>query len=565
MRNDVTRRTWLASQTLPAVILVTRGWPGRRGDGHHAAGGSFGTHPLARVPREFPSPTLDPAPLEALTQHAVDAARAAGAVYADARFTRTTQERFNMTGSIFGSQFDRVVGVGVRALVNGYWGFAASAEWTVDDVTRLAREAVAQAKENAKGPPRTVELGTLPVVKGRWATPITYDPFTQISLEEKFDFIEYWKYVAGQANLEFPFDGMGSLLSFTRHERVVATSEGSVVTQTLYETGGNFKVTTINVMGSGLPIDIEHIDFAGKGWELFLDAKLEDQFVTGREEAIVRAKARAQPITVGRYTLVCDGATMASIVDRTLGVATQLDRAMGYEANAGGTSFITDPLANVGQIQLAVPLITLTANRSAPTQLATVHWDDECVAPRDVELVKDGILMDFQTTREQAAWLAPYYQRRGKPIASDGYAGAQSAHYITMQQPPNFALAPSTGTVQVTDLIANVNNGIFLEKGALGQMDAQARNGLLFGRMRKIKNGRLGPSIVGGVIQVHTQSFWQQVRAIGGVSTQGLYGAPEGGDTGFKGQPEQFLASHTITAPAALITDQAVINPARKA
>jgi TldD protein len=466
-----------------------------------------------------------------------------------------------MVGGLAEADFSDKVGFGVRALVNGYWGFAASQRRTPDEAVRLARLAVAQATASAHGPSRVVDLGTVPSANGRWSTPIQIDPFTQVPIEEKLDFIAYWKACAARAGVEFTQYGFSSGLTFLRQERVLATSAGTLVTQTIYETGADF---VCNIAGhENIPVTVNGLDRAGKGWELFLEANLPDQFPRRRNEAIQRARLGNKGAVVGRYTLVCDGATMAAVLDQTLGVATQLDRSLGYEANANGTSFLTDPLAMVGQFQVASPLVTVTSNRSAPAQLATVHWDDEGTVPADTTLIRDGVLVDFQTTREQAAWLAPYYQRHGRAVRSNGCAAAEDAHFITLQHPPNFSMVPSAGSTTLEDLAATVANGICVEGGLAYQMDAQVRNGLLNGgTMRQIKNGRLGEVVSGGAISFNTEDFWKKLTAVGGSGTQGAI--PILGPQ-YKGEPAQQIASHTSSAPAAIVMSQALINPRKKA
>lgn len=560
--DNQTRRTWLAMQA--TQIAVFAALPYRPG--------SFSIYSIQPNSGRISSDSVnkarfDPEPLEMLTQRAVDAARTAGAQYADARFTRTTSELFNWTGDLTAATFAHTVGLGVRVLIDGYWGFAASPRWTTDDAVQIAQRAVSLAKEGAKGPARSVELGKISPVTGRWTTPIRIEPFTQISIEEKLDFIRYVRACASRVGVEFDLGGASSVLQLVRQERVLATSDGSLVSQTLYESGGGI-ACAVSRGDSGrdhIPLIIRDIAYAGKGWELFQDAKLPEQFAPRREEAIERYRAGNVPVTLGRYTVVCDGATMASIVDKTLGVATQLDRALGYEANAEGTSFITDPLAMVGNLPIAVPGVTLTANRSAPAQLATVQWDDEGVVPQVVPLIQNGVLVDFQTTREQAAWLAPYYHHVGKPVQSHGYAAAQDAHYLTIQHPPNLEMAPSASATTLADLVASVPNGLLLEGGVAWQMDAQARNGLLTGPMRKITNGRLGPSVQGGALSINTQQLWKHIRAIGGSMTVGLFAAEADWSSARKGQPKQRIASHTVRAPAAILTEQSLINPTRKA
>jgi TldD protein len=509
-----------------------------------------------------------------LAQRAVDAAKRAGAQYADARLTRMEHHRYGFSENSM--TVVEHVGIGVRALVDGYWGFAACPSVTMDRVERLAGESVAQAVVNAKGAtPRVVELGTIPPAVGHWATPVKIDPFA-VPIEEKHAFQWEWQAVARKVGLVI--DSLPSHLQFTREERVVATSEGGRFTQTVYESGGVILIQAVRLpnVDSRVRIPVQGIGAAGRGWELFLDADIPGQIrgMVPRFSQLSMLMASAKPAQVGRYTLVCDGATMAAMLNATLGVATQLDRALGYEANASGTSFITDPLAMVGTFQLGSSLVNVTANRSAPAQLATVQWDAEGVTPPDFQVVKNGVLTDFQTTREQAAWLAPYYTKVGRPVRSNGCAAAESALAITMQHMPNLSLEPGASMASQDDLIANVQRGLLVEQGALFSVDAQSRNGLLISpSMRHITNGRLGTLVTSGAIQFNTIDFWKNVIAVGGPATRAVVPFtqyPGGGQIGrlmhepVKGQPAQ-LTSHSVQAVAATITNQAVINPDRKA
>jgi TldD protein len=316
------------------------------------------------------------------------------------------------------------------------------------------------------------------------------------------------------------------------------------------------------------------LGMCGRGWELFLNADIPAQIAAVPGRMIARAAAGETPVNVGRYTVVCDGATMASVVEQTIGVATQLDRAMGYEANASGTSYLSNPLGMLDQIQVAAPLITVTANRSEPAQLATVKWDTEGVVPESCTLVTHGIWTDFQTTREQAAWLAPYYSKHGRAVRSHGYAAAEDALAVTMQHMPNLALEPSASAVGVNDLIASVKNGVFITSGVT-QTDHQARNGTIQGGdMRQITNGRLGKYLTGGVVQFNTTEFWKNVTAVGGAPTQVVIGTsgmnyrdnivaklfPNPG----KGQPGQ-ITSHSVSGVAAMVVNQPFIDLRRKA
>lgn len=529
--------------------------------------GSHRQHTLAERMTAQSQP-LARGPLETLAQRAVDAAKSAGATYADARLTRVVQHLYYVNqhpdGDFAGES--EILGIGVRALVNGYWGFAASPVWESDEAVRLAREAVAQAQINAKGSKRVVEMGSAAPITGTWSTPVAIDPFA-VTIEEKQNFIEYWVTCARRLGLHF--DEVPSYVHFARQERVVATTDGSYFTQTQFESGG--RLVTREAGTNDVSVDIEGIDVCGKGWELFLDAHIPEQLAAMRATIHDIRALPKKPITVGRYTIVCDGATMARVTEQTIGLATQLDRALGYEANSTGTSYLDDPLGMVGQFQAAAAPVTITANRSVPTQLATVKWDDEGVEPTQCTLVKDGVLTDFQTTREQASWLAPYYTKHGRPIRSHGYAAGEDALLITMQHMPNLAFEPNPSKVELDDLIAGVANGVLVTKGTVNT-DQQARNGILVGEMRKITNGRLGPSAQGGAIQFNTLDFWRRVNAVGGASTRMtvsttqydlfhlnilLYG-------GGKGAPPQ-LTSHSVSGAAAVIPNQPIIDLGRKA
>jgi TldD protein len=529
-----------------------------------------------------------------LAQQAVDAARSAGAQYADARLTRVVQHSYPFGFrppinevhdarilSTLGRETE-MIGVGVRAMVNGYWGFSAFPLWGgipggADAVVRLARDAVAQAKINSKGPVRAVEMGSVPVVKGAWSTPIKIDPF-KLTIEEKMDNMAYWEYRARDIGMKIDSNA-GSGLYFARQERVVATSDGSLFTQTLYESDCKI-IMDDNKRNLGDWINsVKGISLAAKGWEILLEAGIPEQYPVIRV-AQDSADRTSKPAQIGRYTLVCDGATMSSVVAKTLGTATQLDRALGYEANAGGTSFIDDPLAMVGHYQVAAQPVTVTANRSAVAQLATVKWDDEGVEPEQFTLVKDGVLTDFQTTREQAAWLAPYYRQSGRPVRSHGCAGAEDALKITMQMMPNLSMEPSAeavkGSVSLNDLVAPVKDGILIERGEVSSVDFQGRNGLLIGDMREIKNGKVGRRLRDGGVQFNTLDFWKHVLAIGGPSTVATTSESQYSGRSFvyawgiimdgalKGQPQQGT-SYSSTAAAATIANQAIINPRRKA
>jgi TldD protein len=506
----------------------------------------------------------DTATRDELVQIAVEAACRAGAQYADARITYTMAQQLSF---ITLGRVTESVGIGVRALVNGAWGFTATPSGDITAVRQLAQNAVAQAKVNAGGLPRTVEMGSVPKAVGTWAMPVRIDPFT-VPIEEKLAFLRFWVDYAEQQGVFIIQQNSG--FHFIRQERVVATSDGAHFTQTVYESGGNILVGERNDS-----VELERLTAAAIGWELVLDADIPAQLRGVRKRIAAQRALRTnpQPAQVGRYTLVCDGKTTSALLDRTIGVSTQIDRALGYEANASGTSFLNDPLTMLGTFKVGSPLVNVTANRSVPNQLATVKWDDEGVEPQPFSLVKEGILVDYQTTREQATWLAPYYKHIGQPIRSHGCAATEDALCIPMQHMPNLELASATQIANLDALIADVPDGILVTEGVVSA-DFQARTGLLLGRIYEIKNGKLGHPLVGGGILFDTLDLWRNVIALGDASTQSVSASIAfpynsmverlAGLYPVKGEPPQ-RTSHSIRAGAVTIAKQALVHPRRKA
>jgi len=486
--------------------------------------------------------------LPALAAHAVDAARRAGATYADARITYT---RFEIPGSYDAE--DRAIGV--RALVNGYWGFVSSATWTPDEAVRLARGAIAQATAHSRGKTRHVELGPAPSVQhGEWAMPVTYDPF-EVPAGEKLDVMNAFMDHASHNEAGIFANGT---MSFSRQLRHFASSDDASWTQTRYESTATFTVSCRDEYHARLDRGAASADWltsAGRGWEHVLDSGLMEAVPRLVEQA--KESRHVTTLDVGRYDMVFSAQAMATMIDRTLGMATELDRALGYEANAGGTSYLGDPLDILGTALVSSPLVTVVANRSLRGGLATVAWDDEGMVPEECPLVAKGILVDYQTTREQAAWLAPYYTRVGRPVRSHGFAGANSALDITMQRSPNLAMLPGTSPTTFEDLVASTNNGIAVLDFAV-DMDQQGLNGYGGGRMREIKHGKLGRYLEGGAVLFRAPEFWKSLVAIGGPGTQRWFGSSSG-----KGQPRQ-STSYSVGAVPAKVTQVTVIDPRRK-
>lgn len=493
----------------------------------------------------------------ALAAMAVEAARTAGASYADVRLSRTSMEKWSNPFPTIPAEQIEMHGAGVRVLVNGYWGFLGSARWTPDEMARLARGAVEQAKANSLGKTRDTTLAPTPVVTGEWVMPVTYDPFL-ISYGEKYDFFNH---VAGILHRYLPVTGGAMTGNFTRTDTVFASSEGSSWAQTTYLADGSFGVSYADEPGYRKyyqgSVGARQLSAAGRGWEYFTDSGLLESIPAMVEEA-EQMRDRI-PVDVGRYDLVCSGYAMAAIVDTSIGAATELDRAMGLEANAEGTSYLDRPLEMLGTQVIGNPLLTVTANRSQPGGCATVKWDDEGVAPETFTLVKDGILVDYQTTREQVQWMAPYYEKTGRPLRSHGCALAGDASQITMQNRPNVQMMPSTRETSFAELVAGTPKGVALLDVAFILMDPQQLNGTVIGTVREIKNGKLGRVLNGAALVFRAPELWKSLDAIGGASSTCWSGR-----TSWKGEPTQ-MTMHSVGAVPARFKNAGITDFMRKA
>jgi len=508
-----------------------------------------GTPPARWIARPTRGCSSDP-DLADLAARAVDAARSAGATYADARLTQGRAQSIVPIGE-FESR-----AIGVRALVNGYWGFLASSVWTADEAARLARGAVAQASAEGHGRTRAVELAATPVVdRGRWVMPVKYDPF-DIPIGEKLDVMAAFSDVAARQEIGI---GTTSTMDFAREYKVFASSEGASWSQTTYRSSASFSVSYPDSYHAGLPGATAAADCfstAGRGWEYIAESGLADAIPRLVDEA---KEARYQvPFDIGRYDMVFSADAMATLLDETIGPATELDRAVGYEANASGTSYLgPNPLELLGSYVVGSPLLTVVANRSLAGGVATVRWDDGGVAPEEFTVVKDGALVDYQTTREQATWLAPYYQRLGRPIRSHGCANASSALAITMQHAPNLALMPGKNDTSFDDLVAGTERGIAVLSLSV-RMDQQLLNGMAAGTMREIRRGKLGRYLVGGAIVFRTPELWKNLVAIGGPRTVAWSGTARS-----KGEPRQ-RTDHSIGAVPGKITQLSLVDLRRR-
>jgi TldD protein len=498
--------------------------------------------------------------LKELTARALDAARAAGATYADVRLTITRVEdiRFPSPSQYYHYQDYETAGVGVRALVNGAWGFASGTLWSPDEAARLGREAAVQAKMNSEGRKRKIDLGAPPpVVTGEWKTPIKRDPI-DVPLAEKLEvpwaYLEQAsRYNRGARNASI---GAGMATRWERREKTFASTDGSFVTQTLYAAKPSFSVGVETPKGkAGRSSDLLQ-PFAG-GFEVVSEARLIDEMPRLVEEALMMVGA--ERIMPDRYDVVLDARLMTQLVANTIGTASELDRVLGLEANAGGTSYLAPPEQQLGKFALGPGLLNVRANRSRPGGLATVRWDDEGVVPDEYDVIKDGVLVDYHTTRELSSELAPLYRQTGQAGRSHGCAWSDTALNTAMLHAPNVEMRPGADSKTLDDIVAGMKHGLVIHAGAV-TVDRQQLNGEINGEMvYEVRNGKRTKFVHSAEGLFRAPELWKSLKAIGGQGTQVWSGASLQ-----KGQPMQ-ECQFGVGAVPALFTKLAVTDRMRKA
>jgi TldD protein len=491
-----------------------------------------------------------------LLLEAINAAKMAGASYADCRIARFRQN-FVVTREqqIINVVDTDTLGAGIRALVDGCWGFAATRDLTRAAVTAAAREAVAIAKANRIARDRSVELApTQAYPNASWKSAYTTDPF-EVPLEAKVDLLLKANAEAMKVDkVKF----VNSVLFFVKQERQFASTEGSVIDQTFVRSWPLFTATAVapdfsdfqNRQGSeAAPM--------GRGWEYVLECDLPTNGKRWAEEAA--QKLSATPVEVGKYDLVLAPSNMWLTIHESIGHPTELDRAMGYEANYAGTSFIAPPEDKLGKLKYGPSFMNIQGDRSQVGALSTVGYDDDGVQPDEFLIVKDGIFNDYQTTREQANWLKPWYDSQRRPVRSHGCSYADSWGSVAFQRMPNVSLLPSEGNTSWNDLIGGVERGIAIVGDGSFSIDQQRYNAQFGGQVfYEIRNGRLGGMLKDVAYQIRTPDFWNSMDAIGGRASYELGGSFFDG----KGQPPQSNAvSHG--SPPARFRQVNVINTGR--
>jgi TldD protein len=467
-----------------------------------------------------------------LSSIALESARAAGASYAELRISRhrnqyliTREERVQTTVE------SESAGFGLRLLVDGAWGFASSTVTDDRAIRAAVTEAVTIARASGRLVKAPVELAPVSTHRTTWKTPMEINPF-DVPIGEKIELL----LSINREALKVPGTRFCNSMFFATNEwKYFASSEGSEITQDLYRVWPSFSVTAIAPDGSDFQSRSGLCMPSGEGYEYCSRFPLLEDARKAGEDAVEKLKSPS--VEPGVRDLVLMPTHTWLVIHESIGHATELDRALGFEANYAGTSFVTPDL--LGSLKYASDVVTVVGDRTEPRGLATVGFDDEGVEAKRFDIIRDGEFVGYQTTREQAGWVGDH--------DSHACAYADSYSHVPMQRMPNVSLLPGKEPLSPEDLVAGVEDGIMIEGDGSWSIDQQRRNFQFGGQLfHRIKNGKIDGMLRDVAYQSMTLDFWNACDAICSEEHYELGGSYFCG----KAQPSQIAPVSHGSAPA---------------
>jgi len=499
-----------------------------------------------------------------LADTAMTAAKADGATYCDVRIGRYLRQfvitREDKVQNVVNTES---TGVGIRVIANGTWGFAASSDLSADSVARAARQAVQIAKANSKLTTEPVQLApTEGVGEVSWATPIVKNSM-EVPIKDKVDLLLGVNAAAIKAGADF----VNSMLFQVNEQKYFASTDGSYIDQDIHRIWAPMTVSAIDKAtgkfrsrdGLSMPM--------GMGFE-YLDGRKEDKVsLPGGvvsygnsydmlEDAAAaakqaREKLKARSVKPGKFDLVLDPSHLWLTIHESVGHPTELDRVLGYEANYAGTSFATLDKWKSKTFKWGSDKVTIVADKTQKHSLGAVGYDDEGVKTQRWDLIKDGILVNYQAIRDQAHILGLEH--------SQGCCYADSWSSVQFQRMANVSLEPGKQKLSPADMVKDVENGIYIVGDGSFSIDQQRYNAQFGGQLfYEIKNGKITDMIEDVAYQIRTPEFWNACVAVCDQSDYRMGGSFFDG----KGQPGQSSAvSHGSST--ARFNGINVINTAR--
>ena len=440
-----------------------------------------------------------------LANLAVQLIEQAGCEYGDIRICNYRNQNLTARDRSLKNLSDNVSsGFGVRVLLDGAWGFAASSRKTADEITRIVHLAVEIAKGSRLSQQNPVKLAPVAAYQDKYLTPFQIDPF-DVPIGEKAELLLN----INDRLLSYSDRGIkkaSSFLRFTKEDKVFASTEGSLIEQTIYRSYSGYDCTAIlNGDAQSRSYELPPLNI---GYEHINQQDLLDNIDRVATEAIEKVNAPQWELDT-KTTLILQPTNLFLTIHESVGHPTELDRVYGYESNFAGTSFATTD--KLQKLQYAAPWVNFVADRTQANGRGTMAYDDEGVPAQQWYVVKDGILNDYLTDRETA-----YRLGRG---SSNGSAYADSWSSVPMVRIPNLGLEPGkeggSHTATIEEMIADTKDGILIDGIGSYSIDQQRRNFQFGGdAFWKVENGKVVGMLKNVTYHSMTTDFWNSVDAI---------------------------------------------------
>jgi TldD protein len=474
--------------------------------------------------------------MKAVAQLALDAAAARGVTYADARVVAIRNRSLTTkNGRVGHASESESLGIGVRVVADGAWGFAATADLSGSAVKAAAARAIEIARASARVKREDVRLAAEPAAVAEWTTPYKIDPFST-SVEQNIDLLlKVDAEMSGVPGVTLSEAGM----NFQREESWFHSSEGADIHQTKYSTGAGY--TAYAFAGSEIQKRSYPNSFGGqwqnRGYEQIEEMKLVENARRVAEESV--ALHHAEQCPEGAYTIILDGSQLGLQIHESIGHPIELDRVLGMEANFAGTSFLT--LEKLGRLRYGSEIVNVVADarQEHGPGLGTFAYDDEGVAAQSTPIITNGHFTGYLSSRETAHTIGA--TRSGGTLRAEGW------NRLPMIRMTNISILPGETPLSLEELIAATDDGIYMETNKSWSIDDKRYN-FQFGceiaweikrgkRVRMLKN----PSYSG-----ITTEFWNSMDAICSREEWTLWGTPNCG----KGQPQQVVGTGHGASPA---------------
>jgi TldD protein len=492
-------------------------------------------------------------PRRELADAALQRAKDLGASYAEFRLERIRSESIALRDGVLESaRDDEDLGLAVRVIHDGTWGFAAGVALTTDEAVRVAEQAVNLAQISRPINTEPIELADEPVYDDvSWVSGYEVDPLSLPRAEKVALLVDYSQRLLSAEGVSH----VNTRVSSVSECKYFANSEGTSTTQQRVRIGPSIEAVAIDTETGRFDSMRSCAPPVGRGWEYLTGTGWNWDEELARIPGWLAEKMAAPSVEPGNYDLVIDPTNLWLTIHESIGHATELDRALGYEANYAGTSFAT--IDKLGTLQYGSPVMHITGDRTAEHGLATIGYDDEGVAGQQWDLVKDGVLVGYQVDRR----MAKVNEAVLGTSRSNGCAFADSAGHIPIQRMANVSLQPAADGPSTAELISRVQNGIYIVGDKSWSIDMQRYNFQFTGqRFYKITDGKLDGQLRDVAYQATTTDFWGSMEAVGGPDTYLLAGALNCG----KAQPGQVGAvSHG--SPSALFRDVRILNTTQEA